>query len=138
MGFGVYAVRTMLKDLRIAGEIKAWAQNYHDYFLRTAKELTEIFKGDIPPDLPHGLRAQYEIMKDPQKLGEQLKPKKPFGILLYFFEKKKRSTIILPFEIEKIFTFSNIKSKMIKSEQMVMVNLGKIKRRIDRNIDKLA
>ena len=152
MGLGIHLIKKILKDLRRDDNLDAWAENFDDYFIKAAKKLiywakdqhekSKDFSGylfrdginnpilvkDINPEDP----------KDIKLIKERLKPPKPVGILVYGI-KKDGSTemkIAIPWNEEDTLATLFLNEYIHQSKAVLIVNMGRIKERIDKSIEK--
>ena len=134
MGIGFRAIKRMLSHLKLKGLIEDWAINFSDFhmaqflqrkehLLKTMKELQE--KG-------HSI-AELEVF-DQRYLTEPDIPDKPTGVLLYFFDDEGEHMMIVPWESDYVLNLNITKEYLTGSEGGILVDIGKIKSRIDRKV----
>lgn len=144
IGFGIHLVKKIVLDLREAGDLREWAEDWDNYFLKVANKYLIFIKENRKKNKSFALNSPYdpENTEDPTVIKDNLKPKKPFGYLFYIFMKeglnKKR---IVPWEIKTPWDTSNFLNApflfedIAKGKAMIIINLGEIKEKIDSKIE---
>jgi DNA-binding transcriptional MerR regulator len=150
IGVQFFTAKTILEDLRADGTIEVWASNYSAYLLSFADKITDknnkiISDSDIKfaDRDPRGIGGTVESI--PKNLP---KPKAEDGTLYYIFsdfgsEKGYKTVIriISPWKLSQTieaFKHQGNYEEIINSNGMIIVNMGKIKREIDKGIESLG
>ena len=94
MGFGIYQVKKIVKDLRKDGQLKLWAEDYTNFRKKTT-------------GLPEHIgRDKLKDETDQQNLS---------GILLYTFTEKESVRHILPYNIAYLMGYKSYLYKILIS-----------------------
>lgn len=154
IGLGVHLVKKILVDLKKDGDLEAWAENYDAYFSKVTKKYIlwvkerqkkhnwfgsvlpvsdGTFKYIKPRDIDLKNLEYVDLVK------EWIKPKKPTGVLFYGFkEDGSNKKNIVPWDIENPLAIAFLPEDIYTSKGIIVVNLGKIKEKIDKEIEEMG
>lgn len=144
MGLGVYAVKSLCRDMRRTGDIKSWTEDYAGYFTELAAEYKELFEfyeeylQDLRSKL--SLKSQgIDAIPSTDEIKEIFKPLEPIGILFCCFKADGSSKkIVFPLTTKYALSTSFVQKEILPSKSVIMVDLGKIKQGIDKEIEALG
>lgn len=140
MGLGFRSAKIVLGNLRKKGWLREWAEDFRTYFNRDTeerilfwekelKEYKELDETLYKPAISACIRA-IEIEKMPFK--------EPIGIMLFFIDSKGKAfddnIDIWPRPIEHLILFEGFKERVTASTGCIIVDLGKIKHKIDKRL----
>jgi len=147
IGVQFFTALTILNELREDGEIEVWASNYAKYRLsfstkiKSGKDELLSSYGAIRENDPLGRGG---IISSDENIFKEIRPpEKHDGIMYYIFfgdgKTKETTRILSPWDIsqtKEVFSYEGL-DEIIKTDGMIVVNMGKIKEEIDRGIKSL-
>lgn len=137
LGFGFRAVRKIISDLRNRGLIKDWASDFTNYHREVYKRHKDHINKLIKEERLKGNIDRVKILEDLEIKYNQ-KPHKPdasVGILTYFFSGDMGEYLeIIPWDMSYILNLNIIKQSFENSDCGLLINIGKIKKKIDNKI----
>jgi len=151
MDLSIHLVKRILTDLRKDDDIRAWAEDYDNYFLKAAKRHISWVKEQKKKNRHWGTFLFNDGTGEPINLWEmdiestevlnlvkkRLKPKIPTGILVYGFKKDgSNKKNIVPWGIENSLATIFLHEDVYTSKGLIVVNLGEIKKGLDKKLKK--
>ena len=136
IGLNFRSVKAMVSILRENGIVKSWAEDFQTYYLKVAeqhrKTLEEIAV-EIKDD-PEKLREFREIYD--QFLNQRFEPEQPEGVLVYFFDDgiNNFDVRIYPWESDYVVRLNELKDGFSVYGAAILIDIGKIKREIDKRL----
>lgn len=132
MGLGFRTTKRVVSDLRRKGVFKSWVINFSDYYEdHLKKSKTDLYKAIN--ELKKEGRSTLYLEEAAKHLKEPFKQEKPTGVLIYFFGNEE-STVILPWGIDFVLNLYILKEKLTGNQGFILVDIGKIKEKIDRKL----
>lgn len=136
LGIGFRAVKKMLVDLRKNGTIRDWSSNFKAYhkevFERHRAHLDELIEKEALKSSSKDMGVMLEIrslhMQEPYKIDRSK------GVLAYFYGDEKNEAFVIPWEMEYVTNLNMIKEAFEKNGAGFLIDLGKIKEKIDTKI----
>ena len=140
LGFGFRAVRKIINDLRNRGLIKDWACDFTNYYRELYKRQKDAINETIKEERLKGKIDSVKTLEDLKAKFFQ-KPYKPdasnasVGILTYFFSGDMGEYLeIIAWNMSDVLNLNIIKQSFENSDCGLLINIGKIKKRIDNKI----
>jgi len=141
IGLGVYPIKQILANLREKGDLKNWAENFDEFFRPWAKMVKEDIdaarKGEASTSIWF-THKKMKVFSDPQEptdldnIIKHIKPKEPIGILIYCYGEEE-IYFVSPWDL-KTTVDERVLDEISSSDKALIINLGKIKRKIDSRI----
>jgi len=139
IGLGFRAVKKIINDLRERDMIRSWAEDFENYYQAVFKQQQSAYilwaakTIDDIKTLPEDIQLKIKEFED--KFLKPHKPDKPIGVLVYFFSDDEKPTLeIIPWEMDYVANLNMIKEGFITSECTLLIDIGKIKRKIDESL----
>jgi hypothetical protein len=139
LGQVLHQVKRIVTELREAGDFREWAEDWDGYFSKQAKRLLDWYN----QQKHQSSRPLYALDSgDLNTVKDALRPEKPTGILFYtFMEDGSSKKRIVPWEMKTPFDEANfliapfLYEDMVAGKGLIIVNLGKIKEKIDASLE---
>lgn len=133
IGFGFHGVKRILGYLRETGNLHDWANDFEGYYKKifeAYKTVWEKYKKTWP------FKDKKLIMEFESKfLSKPYIPSKIEGFLFLFFkDDDKIIAALIPWDIEYAYNLKDTRDHSISSNGVLVINLGRIKEKIDKRI----
>ena len=133
MGIGFRAVKKLTSYLRNDGSIEEWAKDFPRYrkrsFERSKQTLRELVK-----EHPENQTLYLKLKEIEEASIDSYIPKKPTGVLVYFLGKEFEDAFIIAWDMDLVLNLSMVKQGFLENYGGILVNLGRIKKAIDRKL----
>lgn len=137
LGFGFRAVKNIVNDLRNRGLIKEWASDFTNYHREVYKRHKDHMHELIKEERLKGKIDSAKFLEDLETKYNQ-KPYKSdtsVGILAYFFSGATgESSEIIAWDMPDALNLNIIKQKFGNSDCGLLIDIGKIKKKIDNKL----
>lgn len=130
VGMGIQTIKKILGELRRVNVIRAWSDDFSAYYQERFETLRDHYlsiKNTF--DNPINETTEKAIIEGPPP-----KPKDPEGVLLYYFNNEGEQVKIIPWDMNYVVNLSIIEETLSQSVFFIAVDLGKIKKGIDKNL----
>jgi DNA-binding transcriptional MerR regulator len=131
MGFGIYSIKKMMGEWRELGDIKKWADAWVEYFAKIDEAARQGYEREIK-----GLsKSQISNLEKKGVIvqGRRVDDGRPIGVLFYFFDLGRGEwKTIVPHDVDT--SIKQFKNAILNCDRLLMINLGKLKERIDERI----
>lgn len=127
MGMGMQGIKRLLSGVRGGGWLEKWADDFSDYY-ETRNEYMQPVIDDLEQEWPADMQPLIS------KMRKQSIPPTSTRFLFFFFGEREETYTIIPQGIDYVFNLILVKEEMSRSYSCIVVDLGKIKRTIERNL----
>lgn len=133
MGIGFRAIKKLTSHLRIHGSIEEWTKDFPRYRIRSFERSKQSLRQLVKED-PENQTWYLKLKEIEESSIDSHVPQKSTGTLVYFLGDEVEDAFIIAWDMDAVLNLSMIRQGFLESYGGILIDLGRIKRTIDRRL----